>query len=119
MENRTHSKVFNFSLKLAILLIQLIASVTSSSNQVSTTVVALQRHSYEEFNLKDRMSEIEAKSQRQENDIALLKAQRVEDKKFINQLSHRVEQLEALVGTENILSRQKRPFRLVPVNLNR
>ena len=70
------------------------------------------------MDLSIRLSAIEAKSKHQGDEISLLKALRVEDKKKINQLSDRVEQLEALVvglnnsGNEKILERQKRPFRL-------
>ena len=117
MNNRCHSTVFNFVLRLVVL-IQFSAG-SLASNQLSTTAVAIQVHSHDQFTLNDRMSEIEAKSQRQEKDIGLLKTQRAEDRKVINQLRGRVEQLETLTGTGNILSRQKRPFRLAPANLNR
>jgi len=45
----------------------------------------------------DRISKIEAKSQHQENEIALLKDGATEDKKVIDQLRDRVAQLEELV----------------------
>jgi len=70
------------------------------------------------------MSEIEAKSRHQENEIGILKTLRVENQKVINQLRDRVDQLELTVKSasatnENILERQKRPFRLAPVNFHR
>lgn len=95
------------------------------SNQISTTAVTVQLDSQDELlNLNKRMSEVEAKNQRHEKEIDLLKTLRVEDKEVINQLKTRIEQLEASASattdgkTENILSRQKRPFRLAPANLN-
>jgi len=68
------------------------------------------------------MSQIEAKSRRQENDISFLKAIIVEDKRTIRQLRGRVSSLESFMQTENsesndqLLLRQKRPYRLLPVN---
>jgi len=72
-------------------------------------------------NLNDRMSQIEAKSQRQENEISFLKTTVVEDKRIIRQLRGRVSRLESFMLTsssetnEKLLLRPKRPYRLLPV----
>lgn len=124
MKTLKHFKVFNSFFRLVIL-IQFTASGTSS-DQISTTAPAVQIHSQDELlNLNKRMSEMEAKNHLQENEIALLKTLRVEDKESLEQLKNRIEQLEASTSanidgkTEKILSRQKHPARLVPANLNR
>jgi len=73
-------------------------------------------------NLNDRMSQIEAKSQRQENEISFLKVTAVEDRRIIRQLRGRVSSLESLMLTRNsetnekLLLRPKRPYRLLPMD---
>ena len=75
-------------------------------------------------NLNDRMSQIEAKSRRQENDIYFLKAIIVEDKRIIRQLRGRLSSLESFMLTKNLepndqlFFRQKRHFRLLPAHPN-
>ncbi len=72
-------------------------------------------------NLNDRMSQIEGKSQHQEKEIYLLKTTVVEYKRTICQLRGRVSSLESLMLTSNsetyekLISRQKRPYRLLPL----
>ena len=122
MESGKHSKVFINSIIRLVLIVRLTVE-SATSNQVSTTSVQLVKSRYEELDLNIRLSVIEAKSKHQEDEISLLKTLRVEDKKEINQLRGRVEQLEASVvkpsENEKILERQKRPFRLAPVNIHR
>ena len=128
MRNEKRSKVLVFQrylLRLAFLMLlqpnhHFTAGATQ--NQISTSAVQL-NHTCDEVNLNNRMSEIEARSRHQENEIGILKTLRVEDKKMINQLRDRVEQLESTEANaganEKILERQKRPFRLAPINFQR
>ncbi len=95
---------------------------SATSNQVSTTAVQL-RSKVDEFNFNIRLSAMETKSKHQENEIAVLKSLRLEDMKVVNQLRDRVDQLEASVPktseNQNIIERQKRPFRLAPISSRR
>lgn len=74
-------------------------------------------------NSNERFVLIEAHNQRQEQKISRLEASAEEDKKLINQLSGRVEQLEDLITTKSIQKsdassdRSKRPARLLPAYL--
>jgi len=74
-------------------------------------------------NLNDRLLRIEAKNQKQENEISFLKAVVVEDKNVIRQLTGRISRLESILmanqssaSREKLLTRPKRPFRLVKVD---
>ena len=121
MENQKHSKVF-FNAFLRLMLVIRFAVGSATSNQVSTTAVQL--HSkVDEFNFNIRLLGLEIKSKYQEDEIAALKFLRMEDAKVVNQLRNRVDQLEASVPktseNENILERQKRPFRLAPISSRR
>jgi len=122
MESGKHSRVFINSIIRLVLIVRITVE-SATSNQVSTTAVQLVNSRYDELDLNIRLSVIEAKSKHQEDEISLLKTLRVQDKKEINQLRGRVEQLEASVvkpsENEKILERQKRPFRLAPVNIHR
>ena len=118
-----HLETFRFLFKL-IILFQLYSYIkfTTEATQLSQT-----RGNVGQFdqtdgnNLKDRMSKIEAKSQRQEKEISLLKTAVVEDKRTIRQLRSRVSSLESLMMTSNsetnekLLLRPKRPYRLLPL----
>ncbi len=121
MKNQKHSKIFIHSLIKLALIVQITVG-SATSNQVATTAVQLVNSKYDELDLNSRLSAIEAKSIHQAEEISVLKTLRVEDRKEINQLRDRVEQLEAsMVKTsenERILERQKRPFRLEPVNIH-
>ena len=129
MENRKHSKVFVFhsliKLSFLVLLYPSNQNFTAGAipNQISTNSAVQLHHTFDESSLGNRMSEIEAKYRQQENEIGILKTLRVEDKKMINQLRDRVEQLESTAANaganEKILERQKRPFRLAPINFQR
>ncbi len=122
MNNR---EAFRFIFKL-LMLIQLYSYLKSKTDatQISNTkenVAQFDRTDGENFN--DRMSQIEAKSQRQENDISFLKVIIIEDKRTIRQLRGRVSNLESLLlqatnskTNDQLLLRQKRPFRLLPVH---
>lgn len=72
------------------------------------------------LNFNDRISKIEADNQSQKIEITLLNSLSQEDRKVIKQLNVRVAQLEKLVVNnetdEKILGREKRPFRLLPLN---
>ena len=124
MKNRIrHPQIVIHSLLRLALIVRLTVE-TTATHQDSTTAVQLVNGKYDELDLNSRLSAIEAKSKHQEDEISLLKTLRVEDKKKVNQLRERVEQLEASVvkTTENerILERhQKRPFRLAPVDIIR
>jgi len=74
-----------------------------------------------ESNCNDRIAKIEAKGNEQEKEIMKLKTTVVEDREMINFLSERVARLEKSVKTSEagsdvaILTRPKRPYRLIPV----
>jgi len=121
---KKNREAFKFIFKLFIL-IQLYSHLKSTTEaiQISRTKenVAQRFEQTDGNNLNDRMSQIEAKNQRQENDISFLKAIIVEDKRTIRQLRGRVSILESFMLTKNIepndqlLLRQKRPYRLLPM----
>ncbi len=67
---------------------------SATPNQVSTTAVQLHSR-FDDLNLNIRLSATEDKSRHQEHEIDVLKTLRGEDKKVINQLQDRVDQLEA------------------------
>lgn len=128
MGNGKRSKVlvFHYILRLACLILfqpnhHFTAGATQ--NQISMSAAQLD-HTCDELNLNNRMSEIEDKSRRQEDEIGILKTLRAEDKMVIDQLKDRVGQLEttganAGANNEKILDRPKRPFRLASANFRR
>ncbi len=124
MENRKHSAVFGFHsfLKVSVLVLLYPSNryftAGAIPNQISINSAVQLHQTFDESNLSYRMSEIEAKNRHQEHEIGILKTLRVEDQKVINQLRDRVEKLET-TAAERILERQKRPFRLAPVNFHR
>lgn len=65
-------------------------------------------------NLKEQMKQMEVRSQRQENEINVLKTNAADDRKIINQLENRVAQLETIITHPSI--RSKRPYRLLPAS---
>lgn len=123
MAIRSHLKdCYHYLLRLA-LLIQFTAGAATSLNPISTHGEYVIKNCSCELNLSDRMSEIEAKYRHQDTEITLLKTMRVKDNKIINQLKDRVDQFEAssvakISENEKILARQKRPFRLAPLNIH-
>jgi len=123
---KNNREAFRFIFKLLIL-IQLYSYLksTTEATKISHTNkenVAQRLDQTDGINLNDRMSQIEAKSRRQENDISFLKGVIVEDKRTIRQLRGRVSILESFVLIKNLepndqlLLRQKRPYRLLPVH---
>jgi len=75
------------------------------------------REKFEEINTK-----IISKNQHQEKEIEVLKTLLEEEKKFSNQLSGRISQLEASTnpnskGNDKIIGRPKRPYRLLPPHI--
>ena len=124
METNNH-EAFRFLFKLFIL-IQLYSYLQSTTE---ATQISYTKENVAQFdrtdgkNLNDRMSQIEAKSRRQENDISFLKGIIVEDKRTIRQLRGRVSSLESFMlaklpeTNDQLLLRQKRPYRLLPVHL--
>ncbi len=129
MKSRNHSKVLvfqhslliTFSFIVLLLHQQNLFVVGAASSQISTDVQL--HHTCDGFNLGNRMSEIEIKSKKQEDEIGILKTLRAEDQKVINQLRNRVDQLDLTVNSasanKKILERQKRPFRLAPAKFHR
>jgi len=123
---KKNREAFWILFKLSIL-IQLYSHLrsTTEATQISHTKenVAEQVEQTDGNNLNDRMSQIESKSRRQENDISFLKVIIVEDKRTIRQLRGRVSSLESFMLTKNLepndqlLLRRKRPYRLLPVHL--
>jgi len=119
---KINREAFRFLFKLFILihLYSYLKSTTEAAkiNHIKENVG--QSDQTDGINLNDRMSQIEAKSRRQENDISFLKAIIVEDKRTIRQLRGRVSSLESFLLTTNpetndqLLLRQKRPYRLLP-----
>jgi len=124
MEKKIH-EAFRFIFKLFILiqLYSYLKSTTEATQLSNTKENVAQFDRTDGKNLNDRMSQIEAKSQRQENDISFLKGIIVEDKRTIRQLRGRVSSLESIMlqtsnskTNDQLLLRQKRPFRLLPVH---
>ena len=126
MRKNRNREAFVFVFKL-IILFQLYSHLksTTEATQLSHTTkehVAQFDQTDDGNNLNDRMSQIESKSRRQENEISLLKTTVVEDKRIIRQLRGRVSSLESLMLTRNsetreeLLLRQKRPYRLLPLH---
>ena len=112
---------FLFKLVMLLLLYSHLKSTTEATQLSHTKENVAQFKQNDGTNLNDRMSQIEAKSQRQESEISFLKTTVVEDKRIIRQLRGRVSNLESLMLTRNpepnekLLLRPKRPYRLLPV----
>ena len=122
MDNRETFR-FLFKLVMLLLLYSHLKSTTEATQLLHTKKNVSQfkqNVGYNNFN--DRMAQIEAKSQRQENETSFLKATVVEDRRIIRQLRSRVSSLESLMLTksletnEKLLLRPKRPYRLLPVD---
>jgi len=94
------NKLEAFRILFKLLLFQLYCHLkpTTGANQLSHTTKesVVQFDPTDGNNLNDRMSQIEAKSQRQEKEISLLKTTVVEDIRIIRQLKGRVSSLESL-----------------------
>jgi len=124
MKKMSNLGTFRFFFKL-IILFQLysylkLATEATQLSQIRENVVPSDQT--DGNNLNHRMSQIEAKSQRQENEIYFLKTTVGEDKRIIRQLRGRVSGLESLMLTgnsesnEKLLMRSKRPYRLLPLH---
>lgn len=122
---RQNRVVTTFSLFLKLILVlQLpfyqIYSVGATENQMDPNVT--DKKSDKDSNCNDRIAKIETKGSKQEKEIMKLKATVVEDRELIHFLSERVARLEKSVKTSGagsevaILTRQKRPYRLIPVH---
>jgi len=107
-------KMLCFLLKLILLF-----HLTNSINQFQLGASATQPELYE------RMSKIEATNRLQATEISVLKTNSIEDRSEIHRLIDRVGQLEASIymnktnNDQEILERQKRPARLLPLQLLR
>jgi len=103
-----HLKMISFLVKISLLL-QLVLSIHNHKFEAE----AVQSELY------NRMSNIEARNRHHEKEMSLLKKEKVEDRKEINQLRERVALLESstfsnLSSGEKFRRRSKRPVRLIP-----
>jgi len=79
----------------------------------------------DQSNSSNRIAQVEARSHEQEKEISHLKNIVAEDRKIINHLAARVEQLEAssvaerAENSDDFFGRPKRPARLLPVSIFR
>ena len=93
-----------------ILLLQLMYSI---NNKFETNVMQSMLH--------ERMSNMEAKNQKQDKEISNSKTDAVEDKQEISKLRGRVALLEgstyANIPKEEVVGRQERPARLLPAKI--
>ena len=64
--------------------------------------------------LNERVSKIEAKDRHQDGEMALLKNALDEERKLVHDLTSRVATLE---DSNKVFGRQKRPFRLLPLDM--
>ena len=108
----THFKTFSFLLKF-VLLLQLVYSINHQFGADATP-----------SEIYDRLSRIEAQNQHHENEISILKTEKVEDRKEIHQLRERVAILESSTffnssSSGEQLKRSKRPARLLPPHILR
>ena len=105
-------KTFGFLLKF-VLLLQLINVIRNHQFGAEAT----------QPEVHDRLSKIEARNQRHEKEISLLKTEKIEDRKEIHQLRERVALLEDLTfsnvapGDKISRTRSERPARLLPLQL--
>ena len=117
--DETSLKTIWFFLSILLLFQQLLATgfsleVAKDENGVT------QSNNGKKINLNIRMTNLEAKSLKQEREIEVLHLL-LEEEKFSKQLSDRISQLEAssfpiIVKSDELLGRLKRPFRLLPPN---
>jgi len=103
-----HFKALSFLLKF-VLLLQLVYSINHQFGADAS--IQPEQH--------DRLNKVEAQTRRHENEISLLKTEKIEDRKEIRQLRERVALLEDSTfsnasSSEKILTRLKRPVRLLP-----
>jgi len=68
------------------------------------------------LDLNERVSKIEAKDRHQDGEMALLKNALAEERKLVHDLTNRVAILE---GANKNSARQKRPYRLLPLDIPR
>ena len=105
---KTHLETFCFLLG-CVLLLQLVYSI---NNKFEANVMQSMLH--------ERMSNMEANNQQQDKEISNLKTDAVEDKQEISKLRERVARLEgsthANIPKEEVVGRQERPARLLPVS---
>lgn len=120
---RFHLKTVLFLLRLIVLLKLLFnyKQCTSEATEIGFRFPDKYNSPKDEWNLKDRMKQMEDRSQRQEKEIDHLKTNAYYDRKEINQLKSRVAQLEASQTVNSfysskVLERSKRPYRLLPTN---
>ena len=122
MERKIREKTTMLLIKL-ILVLQLLfcrfGILEASENQIGPRNT--ESRSNEESNCNYRMGKIEDTNHEQEKEISNLKTTVVEDRKIINLLSERVARLEGLktsdIGSNTtILTRSKRPYRLIPMH---
>ena len=73
------------------------------------------------LNLNDRMSRLEAENKHQKQEMAAMKATINENRKEMESMNGRVSTLEKIENHQSdnidVLSRSKRPYRLIPVKL--
>lgn len=105
----------------------LITIIGSSSNEgsISAEKVGYQDESFiqngDRLNLNDRMSKLEVENRQQKQEMAVMKTIIDENRKEMENLNGKVFSLEQFARTKNensdkidVLSRPKRPYRLIP-----
>lgn len=115
MKGIIHLKTFSFLLRLVLLFQVLLHHHRFEVKAIDIGVnLPDEKHNDgDAWNLKERMKQMEDRSQRQEDEIIHLKTKAGEDKNAISRLESRVAQLEAVSTVINPLVRSKRPFRLI------
>ena len=104
----------------------LIAIIGISSKEESFSAEAAGDKNCNRLNLNDRMSKLEAENRQQKQEMAVMKTTIDENRNEMENMNGRVSTLEQSERTENqksgnidVLSRPKRPYRLIPVKLPR
>ena len=110
----------------------LVAIFGISSKEVSFSAEAAENQDEpdnqngDRLNLKERMSKLETENRQQKQELAVMKTTLDENRKEMENMKGRVSLLEQSEGTEtqerdqnDLLSRPKRPYRLIPPKLSR
>jgi len=110
----------------------LVAIIGISSKEVSFSAEAAgnqdepDNQNGDRLNLNERMSKLETENRQQKQEMAVMKTTIDENRKEMENMKGRVSLLEQSKRTENqksddidVLSRPKRPYRLIPPKLSR
>jgi len=126
--DKGHQEMVGLILKVSLLIT--IIGISSNEGSFAAEKDGNQDESYilngDRLNMNERMSKLEAENKQQKQEMAVMKTTIDENRKEIGNLNGRVSTLEKSETAKNqkndeteVLSRPKRPYRLIPAKLPR